>query len=77
MPHIEISHYPHNLSEQNKQSLIEELCKVISNHFTTSKETISLALIPVELDMWMDSVVKQKMLTRKEAIILWPGYKIE
>lgn len=74
MPHIEISHHPRHLSEQDKKSLAEALCHVVSHYLGTSKDSTSMALIPVEKELWTDSIVKRKILPCRETMILWPTY---
>ena len=75
MPHIEISHYPKALSEQEKQSLSEAVCQVVSHYLDTPVDAVSLALVPVDKEAWMRMVVQEKMLAQPEKMLVWPGYE--
>jgi 4-oxalocrotonate tautomerase len=60
MPHVNIKHFPNELTNDEKSSLAESITTLVAEHFGTSEGAVSIALEPVTKDDWDDTVVQPR-----------------
>lgn len=74
MPHINIKHFPVELTETRKAELVLAVTKAVQNAFECSDGVISIALEPVEQDLWEDRVYQPEIKFRKQLLCKEPNY---
>jgi 4-oxalocrotonate tautomerase len=73
MPHIVVKMYPAD-SEEQKEKLAKEITKVIVNVTGKSEEAISINIIEVSENVWMEEVYQKEILLELDALYKKPGY---
>jgi phenylpyruvate tautomerase PptA (4-oxalocrotonate tautomerase family) len=74
MPHINIKHFPVELDDRRRLELISSLTEAISNAFKCSGDVISIALEPVEKDIWNEQVYVPEIVNRAHLLCKTPEY---
>lgn len=74
MPHINIKHFPAVLNEETKAELIRSLTKAVQNAFGCDEGVISIALEPVQQEIWHEQVYRSEIENRKNLLCKSPNY---
>ncbi|MCL6359371.1 tautomerase PptA [Pectobacterium polaris] len=74
MPHIDVKHFPRNLSEEEKKAVAEDLAAVLKKHFGSSDESLSVALNEVQPERWKDDVYDPFIKPQLDTLSKKPGY---
>ncbi|KFF69293.1 tautomerase PptA [Pectobacterium brasiliense] len=74
MPHIDVKHFPRNLSEEEKKAVAEDLAAVLKKHFGSSDESLSVALNEIQPERWKDDVYDPFIKPQLDALPKKPGY---
>lgn len=73
MPHVVVKMYPAE-SEEQKETLAKELTKVIMSITGKPEAAISVDIVEVPEDVWMDNVYNKEILPRIDSLYKKPGY---
>lgn len=73
MPHVVVKMYPAE-SEKQKQILAEEITKVIMNITGKPEAAVSVGIIEVPENVWMEDVYNKDILPQMESLYKKPGY---
>ncbi|KHS65701.1 Tautomerase PptA [Pectobacterium brasiliense] len=74
MPHIDVKHFPRNLSEEEKKAVAEDLAAVLKKHFGSSDESLSVALNEIQPERWKDDVYDPFIKPKLDTLPKKPGY---
>jgi phenylpyruvate tautomerase PptA (4-oxalocrotonate tautomerase family) len=74
VPHINIKHFPVPLSEQQQSALVTAITNAVKNAFSCDEGVISIALEPVEKEVWNDLVYVPEIVKRKDLLRKVPNY---
>tara|TARA_B110000503_G_scaffold38064_1_gene62453 strand:- start:492 stop:713 length:222 start_codon:yes stop_codon:yes gene_type:complete len=73
MPHINIKHFP-SLSEEQHKSLAKRITDVVTEVVGCDESVVSIAVEPVEPDVWNEQVYIPEIVGRKDTLIKIPDY---
>ena len=73
MPHVIVKMYPGN-SEEQKGKLAEEITKVIMAGTGKSEAAVSVSIVEVPEEVWMEQVYQTEILPKIENLYKKPGY---
>ena len=76
MPHVNIKHFPVALSDEKKDKLVTEVMKAIQNAFECEESVISIALEPIEKELWKEQVYLPEIEERNNLLCKEPGYSL-
>jgi amino acid adenylation domain-containing protein len=74
MSHINIKHFPVALPEQQQRELVAAVTAAVRKAFRCEEDVISIALEPVEKDVWNDRVYLSEIVNREELLLKAPRY---
>ena len=74
MPHINIKHFPIQMSEEQRSELMIDITQVIGRTFRCNEDVISIALEPVEKEEWNERVYAPEIVNRAELLCKTPNY---
>lgn len=74
MPHVNIKHFPAFLSDEKKTSLVTAVTKAVQNAFDCNEGAISIALEPIEQEIWKEQVYLPEIEHRKNLLCKEPNY---
>jgi thioesterase domain-containing protein/phenylpyruvate tautomerase PptA (4-oxalocrotonate tautomerase family) len=74
VPHINIKHFPISLSEEQQSELVGAITRAVQSAFRCNEEVISIALEPVEKEVWNERVYIPEIVNRKELLRKTPNY---
>lgn len=74
MPHVNIKHFPRDLTDAQKSRLADSVTAVIAEHFDAHEDTVSIVLEPVAESDWNRSVVAVEIEGREHLVIKPPNY---
>ncbi|KHN56266.1 tautomerase PptA [Pectobacterium fontis] len=74
MPHIDVKHFPRNLSEEEKKAVAEDLAAVLKKHFGSSDTSLSVALNEVQPNCWKEEVYDPLIKPQLDTLAKKPGY---
>ena len=73
MPHVNIKHFPSFTDEQHT-ALAKAITDAISGITGCDEGVISIAVEPVEPEVWNEQVYIPEIVNRKETLIKTPNY---
>jgi 4-oxalocrotonate tautomerase len=73
MPHININHLP-SLTEEQHIALAKSITEAVTNVVGCDAGVISIAVEPIEPDVWNEQVYIPEIVGRKETLIKTPNY---
>ncbi|MFT5717685.1 MAG: 4-oxalocrotonate tautomerase [Oleiphilaceae bacterium] len=73
MPHINIKHFP-SLSEEQHIALAKSITEAVTAVVGCDESVISIAVEPVEPDVWNEQVYLPEIIGRKHTLIKTPDY---
>ncbi|WP_435930149.1 tautomerase PptA [Dryocola sp. BD613] len=76
MPHITVKYFPRELTDEQKQTLAEELSDVIKKHFSSKDASLSVALVPVAQERWKEDVYDTEIKPALDTLAKKPGYSM-
>jgi indigoidine synthase len=74
MPHINIKYFPITLDEKQKSELATDLTKVVQKAFGCDENLISIALEPINSELWNQQVYVPEIEQRKYLLCKVPNY---
>ena len=74
MPHVNIKHFPVSLSEEKQSELVAAVTKAVKSAFGCDEGVISIALEPVEKEVWNERVYTPEIVNRKNLLRKPPNY---
>lgn len=74
VPHVNIKHFPVELPEQRQQELVAAVTAAVREAFGCAEDVISIALEPVDKDVWSDRVYQPEIVGRKDLLRKVPNY---
>ncbi|PPK65647.1 tautomerase PptA [Actinokineospora auranticolor] len=74
MPHVNVKHFPAELTEAQTERLSTALTAVIMEAFGCQEKAVSIALEPVGPEVWTERVYGPEITDRAELLIRKPGY---
>lgn len=74
MPHVNIKHFPVELTGEEQQRLAESLTEVVTRHFGVSDGAVSVSLEPVDRSAWNETVYEPEIAGRRHLLIKLPTY---
>jgi phenylpyruvate tautomerase PptA (4-oxalocrotonate tautomerase family) len=74
VPHVNIKHFPTSLSEQQRSELVAVLTSAVQTAFGCAEGSISIALEPVEKEVWNDRVYVPEIVNRRDLLHKTPNY---
>lgn len=76
MPHINIKCYPKNLNEQEMNTFVSELTKLVIKHLKSPEEYISISYKEVPAEHWKDEVFDPEIRPNMDQLAKKPGYNM-
>ena len=73
VPHINIKHFP-RLSKEQQSDLVTMLTQVVTKIIRCDEGAISIALEPIEKNIWHEKVYIPEIMNRKELLYKFPNY---
>lgn len=73
MPHINIKHFP-SLSEEQHIALAQSITEAITKVVGCDAGVVSIAVEPVDPEVWNEQVYIPEIVGRKETLIKIPEY---
>lgn len=73
MPHVNIKHFPKDLTGAERARLADAITAVVVDHFAVPDGVVSVALEPVERADWDEQVVGPEIRGREELLIKPPN----
>lgn len=73
MPHVNIKHFP-SLTNEQHAALSQSITDAISRIIGCDKGVISIAVEPVEANIWNEKVYVPEIINRQETLIKKPDY---
>ncbi len=73
MPHVNIKHFP-SLSKDQQTELAIALTQVITNIVHCDEGAVSIALEPIEKELWNEQVYIPEIINRRELLCKTPTY---
>lgn len=74
MPHINIKHFPVAITEEQESELVAALTSAVRNAFGCAEDVVSIALEPVEQEVWNERVYIPEIVARQELLRKTPNY---
>lgn len=76
MPHVNIKYFSGSLSEEQQSELVTAMSQVVRSAFSCDEGVISIALEPVEKEVWNDRVYIPEIVNRNELLHKSPNYRV-
>ncbi|MFE7461951.1 amino acid adenylation domain-containing protein [Streptomyces sp. NPDC057554] len=74
VPHVNIKHFPVPLSEDQQSELVAAVTRAVTSAFRCDEGAISVALEPVEKEVWNERVYIPEIVQRKNLLLKTPNY---
>ncbi|WP_434389954.1 tautomerase PptA [Melittangium boletus] len=74
MPHVNIKHFPAELSEEQRARLAEAITQAVTSALGCRDGAVSIALEPVAKDVWNEQVYVPEIVNRKHLLCKIPNY---
>jgi phenylpyruvate tautomerase PptA (4-oxalocrotonate tautomerase family) len=74
VPHVNIKHFPASLSEEAQAELVAAVTKAVKTALGCDEGVISIALEPVEKEVWNERVYVPEIVNRKHLLRKTPNY---
>ncbi|GAA3397968.1 tautomerase PptA [Streptomyces roseoviridis] len=75
MPHVDISYYDREFTDEQKDRLAKALSDVVVEHFSTYDGAVSVSLHPVDREDWQDRVFEPRITGLPDRLIKAPDYR--
>ncbi len=76
MPHVDIKSFPHDLNDEQKAALADDIAQVIIRHFNSKDSSVSVAYRQVQPDDWKVQVWDTQIGPHMDELIKKPGYSM-
>lgn len=73
MPHINIKHFP-SLTEEQHIALAKRITAAITDVVGCDESAVSIAVEPIEPEVWNEKVYIPEIVERKDTLIKTPDY---
>ncbi|MEU8887610.1 tautomerase family protein [Streptomyces sp. NPDC048442] len=77
MPHIDLSHYPADLTDVQRERLAKDLTAVVVEHFGTYEGAVSIALHPIPAEDWATQIVATRITGQESHLLKPPTYRTD
>ena len=77
MPHVNIKHFPVPLSAEQQSRLVTAVTEAMTRAFGCDEGAVSIALEPVEEEVWRDRVYIPEIVNRREILGKVPTYSMD
>lgn len=74
MPHVNIKHFPVALSDEQQAELVAAVTDAVQGAFRCDAGVISIALEPVDKEVWTERVYTPEIVLRRELLRKAPNY---
>lgn len=74
MPHVSIKHFPRELTDEQREKLVEAVTAAVVDNLDTYEGAVSIALEPVPEDRWNAAVVEPEISGRAHLLVKAPDY---
>jgi amino acid adenylation domain-containing protein len=74
MPHVNIKHFPVALSQEQESAFVAAVTEAVKNAFGCNEGVISIALEPVEENVWNERVYIPEIVNRRDLLRKTPNY---
>lgn len=74
MPHINIKHFPVDISESQQAQLVASITQAVKTAFKCDEGVISIALEPVDKEAWNERVYVPEIVNGKPLLRKTPNY---
>ncbi|WP_411083596.1 amino acid adenylation domain-containing protein [Streptomyces sp. cmx-18-6] len=74
VPHVNIKHFPVSLSEDQQSKLVAAVTQAVKSAFSCDEGVISVALEPVEKEVWNERVYIPEIVQRRDLLHKTPNY---
>ncbi|MEI7029462.1 tautomerase family protein [Streptomyces pratensis] len=74
MPHLTVKHFPKSLTPDQRAELAAALTAAVQKAFACDEGVVSIALHPVDPDLWDEQVYRPEITDRRDALIKTPDY---
>ncbi|MEU5219823.1 amino acid adenylation domain-containing protein [Streptomyces sp. NPDC020807] len=74
MPHISIKHFPTPLSDAQQSELVASVTKAVTDAFGCDEGVVSIAIEPVDKELWTEEVYIPEILNRRHVLSKVPDY---
>jgi phenylpyruvate tautomerase PptA (4-oxalocrotonate tautomerase family) len=74
VPHVNIKYFPTPLSEQQQSELVAAITQAVKSAFKCDEGVISIALEPVDKQVWNERVYVPEIVNRKDLLRKTPNY---
>jgi phenylpyruvate tautomerase PptA (4-oxalocrotonate tautomerase family) len=74
VPHINIKHFPVAISEADEAQLVAAITQAVKTAFKCDEGVISIALEPVQKELWNERVYVPEIVNRKSLLRKPPNY---
>ncbi|MFB7513076.1 amino acid adenylation domain-containing protein [Streptomyces sp. NPDC056144] len=74
MPHINIKHFPMPLSDAQQSELVASVTKAVTDAFGCDESVVSIAIEPVDAELWTEEVYIPEILNRRHVLRKVPDY---
>jgi phenylpyruvate tautomerase PptA (4-oxalocrotonate tautomerase family) len=74
VPHVNIKHFPVELSDEQQSALIAAITQAVKTAFRCDEGVISISIEPVEKESWNERVYIPEIVNRKDLLRKPPNY---
>jgi 4-oxalocrotonate tautomerase len=74
MPHVNIKYFPTPLTDTQEAELVTKLTEAVTTAFGVDEGAISIALEPVDKEVWNEQVYVPEIVNRKSLLRKSPNY---
>ena len=74
MPHVNIKYFPRPLTEEQQSELVAAVTRAVQDAFACDEGVISVALEPVDAELWQERVYQPEIVDRRELLRKVPNY---
>jgi phenylpyruvate tautomerase PptA (4-oxalocrotonate tautomerase family) len=74
VPHVNIKYFPVELSVERQSELVAAVTKAVKSAFRCDEGVVSIALEPVEREVWNEQVYVPEIVHRKDLLRKTPNY---
>lgn len=76
MPHISVKYFPIELEAEKVIQFREKMVHLVSEYFKCSQDVISIALEPIEQNLWKSEVYNLEIVGKASLLIKSPNYTL-
>ncbi|MBL3671466.1 tautomerase family protein [Streptomyces sp. M2CJ-2] len=74
MPHVTVKHFPAPLDDERRVRLAARISEAVQEAFGVDGGAVSIALQPVEPEVWYTEVYQPEIADRRDQLLKVPSY---